>query len=372
MSAVVKTLVKTDYAIYDIAIIDETIYATVPSLNCIVKISPNGEKSVFAGNELRRGDRDGMGTDAQFNHPCGIMAMGGDLYVADKYNNRIRKISPYGNVTTVAGSTAGYMDGSATNAHFMHPHDITAIGNTLYVVDTENTLIRKITQDGNVSTVAGSTLGYMDGMRDDAQFYFPCGITAIGNDLYVADSGNNSIRKITPDGNVTTLSEGNEDGMGTRANFSYPRGITAIGNTLYVADFNSHRIRAITPDGKVTTIAGSKYGHQNGIGTDTKFFNPTSVKAVGNTLYVVDATNYSIRTIDLGPSNENRARKKEMLEELRTLPPVEGIFPGGINFQEAEERFREAQNIRRGKQSRKHLKKGRMTKKRKNKTNLKS
>jgi len=365
MSAVVKTLVKTDYAIYDIAIIDGTIYATVPSLNCIVKISPNGEKSVFAGDKSTRGDRDGMGTDAQFNHPCGIMAMSRDLYVADKYNNRIRKISPYGNVTTVAGSDRGYADGKGVDAQFAFPHDITAIGNTLYVVDTGNSRIRKIANDGDVTTIAGSTPGYKNGRGANAQFYYPCGITAIGEDLYVADSMNDRIRKITPDGNVATLSEGNEDGMGTRAKFSYPRGITAIGDTLYVADFNAHRIRAITPDGKVTTIAGSKYGHQNGIGTDTKFFNPTSVKAVGNTLYVVDATNYSIRTIDLGPSNENRARKKEMLEELQTLPPVEGIFPGGINFQEAEERFREAQNIRRGKRSRKHLKKGRMTKKRK-------
>ena len=365
MPAFVTTLIKiNDYAIYDIAIIGRTIYATVPSSNCILQIRPNGEITVFAGNKLK-GDRDGMGTVAQFNHPCGIIAVGEDLYVADKYNNRIRKITPDGNVTTVAGSTAGYMDGSATNAHFMHPHDITAIGNTLYVVDTENTLIRKIAQDGTVTTVAGSTLGNMDGMRDNAQFYFPCGITAIGNDLYVADSGNNSIRKITPDGNVTTLAGSSDHDIGTPAIFSYPRGITAIGENLYVADFNLHRIREITPDGKVTTIAGSKYGHQNGIGTDTKFFNPTSVKAIGNTLYVVDATNYSIRIIDLGPTNENRARKKNVLEQLRTFPPVEGMFPGGIEFQEAEERFREAQNIRRGKRSRKYLKKCRKTRKRK-------
>ena len=361
MSAVVTTLVKLDYAIYDIAIIGRTIYATVPSKNCILQILPSGEITVFAGDELTRGDRDGMGTVAQFNHPCGITVMGGDLYVADKYNNRIRKISPDGNVTTVAGSSVGYKDGRATNAHFMHPHDITAIGNTLYVVDTENTLIRKIVSDGTVTTVAGSTLGYTDGMRDDAQFYFPCGITAIGEDLYVADSGNNSIRKITPDGNVTTLAGSSK----TDTNFSYPRGITAIGNTLYVADFDSHRIRAIAPDGEVTTIAGSKYGHQNGVGTQTKFFNPTSVKAVGNTLYVVDSTNYSIRRIDLGPTNENRARKKNVLEELRTLPPVEGIFPGGIEFQEAEERFREAQTVRRAKRSRKHVKKSRRTRTRK-------
>jgi hypothetical protein len=350
MEVTVTTLVRIDNSstLNDIAVIGDNIYGTVPSENCIIKITPNGNVSLFAG--YLRGSVDGVGEDAQFNFPCGITAIGDDLYVADTYSSKIRKITPNGTVSTIAGSEVGRSDGKGIHASFMFPHDLTAIGRDLYVVDTGNSSIRKITPDGNVTTVTGI----------EAKLKLPVGITSIGDDLYVSDSGNNRICKITPDGNVTTVAgsdagdSGRHDGMGTNARFSYPCGITSVGKDLYVVDNRNNRIRKITPDGNVTTIAGSMHGYKDGAGKESEFLNPTSVITVGKSLYVTDSANYCIRKIDLGiyPTNENHARKKNTLEELTYLPPM-SVFPGGIAFQDAKKRFQNAQTRQRGSGKRK-------------------
>jgi streptogramin lyase len=147
------------------------------------------------------GYADGAGTDARFDEPMGITAdAAGNLYVADTYNHRIRKIDPSGAVTTVAGDgTWGSADGAGTAAQFNHPSGITAdAAGNLYVADTYNHRIRKIDPSGAVTTVAGGTWGYAEGTGTDARFNLPSGITAdAAGNLYVADYGNHRIRKLT-------------------------------------------------------------------------------------------------------------------------------------------------------------------------------
>ena len=172
--------------------------------------------------------------------------------MVDSFNNRIRKIDISGNVTTIAGSIQGYADGQGTAALFYNPCGITidSSGN-LYVADSENHKIRKIDTSRNVTTIAGSSRGYADGQGTAALFYNPYGITidSSGN-LYVTEGANHTIRKIDTSRNVTTIagsSRGYADGPGTAALFSIPSGITidSSGN-LYVADSQNNRIRKIT------------------------------------------------------------------------------------------------------------------------------
>ncbi|MFH7000470.1 MBG domain-containing protein [Flavobacterium sp. FlaQc-57] len=280
------------------------IYVADTYNNIIRKITPAGEVSTLAGNGSY-GFADGIGTAAQFDSPQGVAVdVLGNVYVADFGNNKIRKISPAGSVTTLAGSTEGFADGIGTAAKFNYPQGITvdASGN-VYVADTYNDKIRKITPAGVVTTLAGSTSGFADGTGTAAQFKAPYGVAvdASGN-IYVADLGNNKIRIITPAGMVTPLAgsiPGFADGIGTAAQFYAPFGVAvdASGN-VYVADTNNHKIRKITPAGEVTTLAGSTSGFADGTGTTAQFNIPTGVvvDASGN-VYVADSGNNKIRKI---------------------------------------------------------------------------
>jgi len=264
--------------------------------------------STLAGSGTA-GFANGTGTAAQFNEQRGVAVDGsGNLYVADWRNHRVRKISPAGVVTTFAGSgTAGYANGTGTAAQFNEPYDIAIdSAGVLYVADADNNRIRKITPAGVVTTLAGSgSYGFANGTGTAAQFAYPEGIAvdSSGN-VYVCDNDNERIRKITPAGVVTTLAgsgvAGFADGMGTAARFNNPEGITidAAGN-LYVADRENHRIRKITPAGVVTTLAGSGVaGFANGTGTAAQFNKPTglAIDADGS-IYVADSENNRIRKI---------------------------------------------------------------------------
>jgi sugar lactone lactonase YvrE len=214
-----------------------------------------------------------------------------------------------GTVSTFAGSVAGgFVDGTGTAALFGNPMGIAtdAAGN-IYVADSYNSAIRRITTDGKVTTLAGNgNLGLVNGTAEVAQFYSPSALAVdLSGNVYVADRGNNAIRKITPAGVVTTLAGNGEagytDGTGSSAYFNTPTGIAvdAAGN-VYVADNGNNIIRKITAAGVVTTIAGSRtVGYANGVGILANFNKPTGIAldATGN-IYVTEPLNHAIRKIN--------------------------------------------------------------------------
>ena len=250
------------------------------------------------------GFADGDRGAARFNDPQGIAVdAAGMLYVADGGNQRIRKVTTAGVVTTLAGSgTAAFSNGSGAAASFSAPQGIAvhATGN-IYVGDSDNNCIRKVTPAGVVTTLAGEGINggnYVDGSATVARFNIPSGVTvdSAGN-VYVADPGNARIRKVTPAGVVTTLAGlGNSvfaDGTGAAASFNNPMGISvdSVGNA-YVADNGNHRVRRVTPAGVVTTLAGSgAAAFADGEGPTASFVGPTGVAVDGaGNVYVADVT----------------------------------------------------------------------------------
>lgn len=219
--------------------------------NNIWKITPNGTAMIFAGSTSgQSGNTDGTGTAARFSQPIGLAIDANDnLYVADSANHRIRKVTPTGVVSTFAGSTAGYADAMGTAAQFSQPFGLCIDGNgNVYASDVGNRRIRKITPAGEVSTFSGTGGSQpLDGSRDKASFNNPLYLTISSyGTLFVTDS--HMLRKIAPDGTVTTIagstSSGNGDGLATTARFSNPYGLKALSDdTLVVADFGNARIR---------------------------------------------------------------------------------------------------------------------------------
>jgi len=272
-----------------------------------------GQTSTFAGSGVL-GAVDGVATAARFNRPASLaIDASGNIYVADSGDNLIRKISPAGFVTTIAGSGGtGADNGQGTSASFNYPYGIAVdVNGNVYVADSGNNLIRKITPAGMVSTLAGSGMtGSADGVGTSASFGFPMALTVdLAGNVYVADNYYNIIRKITPAGKVTTLAGtgtyGFVNGKGTAASFDHPQGIVvdAAGN-LYVDDTDNYAIRKITPDGTVTTIAGNGVsGYAGGIGTAATFGDPMQIAIDSNgNLFVADAILYLIRKVS--PSGE--------------------------------------------------------------------
>lgn len=280
---------------------------TFPAANRVRKISPEGVVTTLAGG-LNAGSTNGVGTAASFRAPTGVVVdSSGNVFVAEMGNHRIRKITPAGVVTTFAGSNRGNLDGTGTNALFDSPAALAIDGNdNLYVSDAYNYNIRKITPAAVVTTLAGSSAaGHANGVGPAASFDFVTALVvdAAGN-IYAADSNNHSIRKIAPDGTVTTFAgsttPGATNGQGTLATFNFPQGLTrdAQGN-LFVADTGNHLIRLITPAGQVSTIAGTgAAGQSDGVGTLASFDSPWGliVNAQG-TIYVSDTNNFTIRKL---------------------------------------------------------------------------
>jgi len=288
-----------------------TVGSNIPTLSPTVTGSPvvNGQTITLAGANIT-GFADGTGTAAKFNQNCGIVSdPAGNIYLADEVNNRIRKITPAGVVTTLAGTgTAGATNGPALSATFNNPIGICmdAAGN-LYVAEYSNNLIRKIATDGTVSTLAGNgTAGYINGSASSAEFNHPVQVAVdYGGNVYVADYANSVVRKITPAGTVSTLAgsgtAGYANGTGSTAMFNGPQGLVfdRSGN-LIVCDKANQVIRSITPSGVVTTIAGvpGAAGYVNGAGTVARFNYPTAITidAIGN-FYVAEFNNNCIRVI---------------------------------------------------------------------------
>jgi sugar lactone lactonase YvrE len=238
------------------------------------------------------GANDGTGISAQFNKPCGVAVdSAGNVYVADTDNHTMRKITPTGTVTTLAGlaGVSGSVDAAGGNARFNQPGGVAVdITGNVYVADSGNHTIRKITPAGVVSTWAGTAgvSGSADLTGTNAQFFLPQGVAVDdATNLYVADYGNHTIRKIAPDQSVTTFAglagnSGSLDASGTSARFYQPEGVAVDpAGYVYVADTANGTIRKITPAGAVSTLAGfaGSYGNADGTGTNAQFYQPEAV-----------------------------------------------------------------------------------------------
>lgn len=291
--------------------------------NRIRKIAPDGVVSTLAGGA--EGFADGAGAAASFNTPSGIaLDASGNIYVADTGNNRIRKVTPQGVVSTLAGDgTPGYVDGPAAQARFDGPIGIAvdASGN-IFVADTYNDRIRMITSDGHVSTVAGAGRpGYADGDAGVAFFDTPCGVVITTDGaVIVADTGNYRLRKISHDGKVTTLPvvfppEAKPDYL------SKPLGLALTHDGfLYVTELDRSRIVQIAPDGAARVVAGGGSGFADG--TATARFNQPAGLAIDpradrlGELYVADGGNYLVRKLGQSSAAPATPILKEPLPRL--------------------------------------------------------
>jgi sugar lactone lactonase YvrE len=279
----------------------------------IRKITPDHHVTTLAGAVGSKGSTNGQGVAARFFSPVGV-AVGptGILFVTDAENHTIRKITPDGVVTTVAGlaGSKGSTDGTGGAARFNQPHSLAiASDGSLYVTDTENHTIRKITPDGVVTTVAGAAgrKGSTDGQGLVARFYHPFGIAVDAEGtLYVADNGNCTIHKITAVGTVSTVAgtagrRGSTDGAGPMARFRYPTGLAVATNgTLYVAEATNTIVRKITVTGEVSTLAGTAFGfgYIDGTGAEARFSSPSGVAVdTKGAVYVADSQSNTIRVI---------------------------------------------------------------------------
>jgi sugar lactone lactonase YvrE len=254
--------------------------------------------STFAGSG-EKGFKDGTGTAASFNSPIGIAIDANEnLFVSEELNNAIRKVTPDGKVSTIAGTgNTGSDNGKGTASSFFHPSGI-AVDKTgnLYIADYANNLIRKIDPSGNVTTLAGNGLPrFNNGIGTAASFSGPTDVVVDENgNVYVADFGNDAVRKITSGGIVSTLAT-----VSKNPGYQYLEGVDLDkNNNLYVTSTSDYQVKMLTPGGVISSIAGSGLsGHVNGQGAQAsfKFISGVAVDKNDN-IYVTDAN--LIRKID--------------------------------------------------------------------------
>jgi streptogramin lyase len=268
--------------------------------NSIVKITPGGTVSTLAGTEGQYGLVNGAGSSARFFNISGLAVdASGNVFAADYQNSVIRLVTPAAVVSTYAGRQA---------APYLGPVNLGVdISGNAYVPDSNNTIL-KITPTGSVTTFAGvpGQSGSLDGPASQALFgaAMSTAVDGAGN-VYVTDQANATIRKITPNGQAATVAgtagqPGSQDGLGSQARFLGPTGIAldSQGN-VYITDGGS-TIRKMTPDGTVTTVAGmaGQYGFMDGTGTAARFDHLLGIAVdPSGTTYVVDSSNVAIRRI---------------------------------------------------------------------------
>ncbi len=241
---------------------------------------------------------DGTGSSAYFRSPDGIATDGTNLYITDF--GKIRKI-------VIATGTVTTMVINSSIGQVVNPRGISTDGTNLYVADSSTNTIYKISiATGAITAIAGNSSGSgsSDGTGTIAQFNYPVGVASDGANLYVADSNNHTIRKIViASGVVTTLAgsaqmNGFSDGVGSAAKFSFPSGIITDGTNLYVADSGNNKIRKIViATGVVSTVAGSSVGSVDGMGTSAQFSSPAGITNIGTKLYIADTSNNEIRVV---------------------------------------------------------------------------
>ncbi len=290
------------------------LYLADTSNHIIRRITPDGTVSTLAGLIGVIGSIDGNAADARFRFPSGLaIDAAGNLYVADAGNHVIRKISSNGTVRTLAGlaGSSGSRDGMGSNARFNTPYSVAVDrAGCVYVADQENHTIRKISSDDLVTTFAGlaGTEGSADGYASAARFRYPAGLAFDpAGDLYVADKGNTTIRKVDSARMVETLAGaagmfGNTDGDAKNARFTFPSGVAVDRDfNVYVTDCHNHTIRKVTSTGIVSTLAGLSRtsGNVEGSGGAARFHYPSGIALDdAGKVYVADEWNHSIREID--------------------------------------------------------------------------
>lgn len=291
---------------------DGNVYVTDYDDHTIRKITASGDVTTLAGLSGQAGSTNGTGSAARFRNPSGVTVdASGNLFVADYWNHTIRMITPAGVVTTFAGvaETPGFGDGTGSGARFFFPTGITtAPGGDMYVTEERTHRIRQVTAAAVVTSPLGANggQGNTDGTGTAARFNAPSGITVDSSGtIYVADTGNHLIRKVTTPGLVVTklagdpTKSGSRDGTGAAASFTLPRGITTDpdGN-VYVADTNNHTIRKVTATGVVTTFAGRAAGGAavDGVGAAARVNAPRGLTVDDDgTIYYADAFSHVIR-----------------------------------------------------------------------------
>jgi uncharacterized protein YjiK len=329
------------------------------AVNVIRKITPAADVTTIAGTANTPGTADGAGTSATFSVPMGIFSdAAGNLVITDSISCLIRKINTLYDVTTFAGTagncvtTSGGLDGSGTDSTFNNPTALAIdSSNNIYVADTDNHLIRKITSTGVVTTIAGTVgvSGSTNATGTSAKFNFPGGVCVTSTGvLYVADTENHIIRKITTAGVVTTVSgsagtPGLSDDTGLLSLFNTPTGIGINGNgKFYVADVGNNRIRVVDPasGGDTSTFAGQGFAATvDGTGTVANFNHPTSlvVDSSGN-LYIAEEGGNVIR----------KSTSAKVVTTITGTPDVIGSDDGSLNQGNgtgAAARFQELEDI---------------------------
>jgi sugar lactone lactonase YvrE len=294
------------------------LYISEFNLNRIRKVTPSGTISTVAGDGKQgyRGDG-GLATSAELCFPSGVAVdSGGNLYIADRGTNRIRKVTPSGTISTVAGNGNGGYSGDgglATSAELYAPSGVAVdSGGNLYIAAPVANRIRKVTPSGTISTVAGNGIqGYSGdgGLATSAELYAPWGVAVdSGGNLYIADSGNERIRKVAPSGTISTvagngtLDYSGDGGLATSAELYQPYGVAVdSGGNLYIADSGNERIRKVAPSGTISTVAGNGtqgYSGDGGLATSAELSYPYGVAVdSGGNLYIADTGNDRIRMV---------------------------------------------------------------------------
>lgn len=289
--------------------------------NRVRKVDTGGTITTVAGNGLATfGGDGGPATAASLHYPTSVALDGaGNLYIADLYNHRIRKVNGSGTITTVAGTgTAGYLGdgGAATAARINYPYGVWVDGaGVLYIADTRNNRVRKVSAGGTIATVAGTgTAGYLGdgGPATAARLYYPYGVAVDGGgNLWIADTYNHRVRVVNTGGTISTAAGtgtggfSGDGGAASLAQLNYPTGVLDDGaGNLYIADYTNNRIRQIDSGGTISTVAGTGtagFFGDGGAATAAELNAPVTVALdAGGNLYVADSANNRVRQIDTG------------------------------------------------------------------------
>ena len=285
----------------------------------IRKVDSSGTITTVAGTgEFGFGGDGGPAVQARLDFPTGVATDGaGNLYIADTYNHRIRKVDSSGTITTIAGSEVGGFgrDGvPATETRLAAPTDVAVDGaGNLYIANTGNHRIRKVDSSGVITTIAGtgeSGFSGDGGPAVEAQLAVPRGVAVDGaGNLYIADHDNDRIRKVDSTGIITTIAGsgewgfGGDDGPAVQARLDCPTGVATDGvGNLYIADYDNHRIRKVDSTGTITTIAGTGeygFGGDGRPAVEAQLNGPLDVAVDGTgNLYIADQDNDRIRKVD--------------------------------------------------------------------------